>query len=180
MLERRAAGYRLRVSLRNSLSFIPIVRTYERALGATRVKSSPSSQSKEARITTQRPPLMTAIELNESFTASSESERIELPPESRLADRSSGRRRTRSVKLDPRRLMEQAIQVMRRSISEPRVDRKVGPLVGQTIRCSRCLRHSPPSIPSFWRDRAWKNNPGSESRQISRQNGGIPPPTFVR
>ena len=34
--------------------------------------------------------------------------------------------------------------------------------------------HSSSFIPSFWRDRAWQGTSGSESRQISRQNGGIP------
>ena len=37
------------------------------------------------------------------------------------------------AKFDPRKLMEQAIQVMRQSVSEPRVDGKASPLVGAVL-----------------------------------------------
>lgn len=38
------------------------------------------------------------------------------------------------AKLDPRKLMEQAIEVMRQSVSEPRADGKASPLVGAVLR----------------------------------------------
>ena len=37
------------------------------------------------------------------------------------------------AKLDPRKLMEQAIEVMRQSVSEPRADGKANPLVGAVL-----------------------------------------------
>lgn len=37
------------------------------------------------------------------------------------------------VKLDPRKLMEQAIEIMRQSVSEPRADGKANPLVGAVL-----------------------------------------------
>lgn len=37
------------------------------------------------------------------------------------------------AKFDPRKLMEQAIEIMRKSISEPRPDRKASPLVGAVL-----------------------------------------------
>ena len=37
------------------------------------------------------------------------------------------------AKLDPRKLMEQAIEVMRQSVSEPRADGKASPLVGAVL-----------------------------------------------
>lgn len=38
------------------------------------------------------------------------------------------------AKLHPRKLMEQAIEVMRQSVSEPRADGKASPLVGAVLR----------------------------------------------
>jgi len=38
-----------------------------------------------------------------------------------------------SVKFDPRKLMEQAVEVMRQSIAEPRADGKASPRVGAVL-----------------------------------------------
>jgi len=37
------------------------------------------------------------------------------------------------AKLDPRKLMEQAVEVMRQSLTEPRSDGKASPLVGTVL-----------------------------------------------
>lgn len=37
------------------------------------------------------------------------------------------------AKLNPRKLMEQAIDVMRQSVSEPRADGKASPIVGAVL-----------------------------------------------
>jgi len=38
-----------------------------------------------------------------------------------------------SVKFDPRKLMEKAVEVMRQSIAEPRADGKASPRVGAVL-----------------------------------------------
>ena len=103
------------------------------------------------------------------------------------------------AKLDPRKLMEQAILVMRQSVSEPRSDDKASPLVrwprsGYALRDCSVVRPHPDNCPDrlsgFWRpvegiagvptaiptqcrDYCRRATGKGESRQLSRRNGGI-------